>query len=103
MANEPDSRRPRAAAPQALPEAAKGVACVRGSNASWPHRGAKAVGPSGNVHSWIQDKGEPDDRDYTSADPQLGARGPEVSAIGFGAWAIGGPHSRNGEPIGWGA
>jgi aryl-alcohol dehydrogenase-like predicted oxidoreductase len=33
---------------------------------------------------------------------RLGTNGPEVSAIGFGSWAIGGPHSRNGEPIGWG-
>ncbi len=32
----------------------------------------------------------------------LGRSGLEVSAIGFGSWAIGGPHSRNGEPIGWG-
>ncbi|GAA2758360.1 aldo/keto reductase [Actinopolymorpha rutila] len=32
----------------------------------------------------------------------LGRSGLEVSAIGFGCWAIGGPHSRNGEPIGWG-
>ncbi|MFC7624228.1 aldo/keto reductase [Microlunatus sp. GCM10028923] len=33
---------------------------------------------------------------------RLGADGPEVSAIGFGAWAIGGPASREGQPIGWG-
>ncbi|MFD2081277.1 Predicted oxidoreductase [Actinopolymorpha cephalotaxi] len=32
----------------------------------------------------------------------LGRSGLEVSAIGFGCWAIGGPHSRNGDPIGWG-
>ncbi|GAB3761035.1 aldo/keto reductase [Microlunatus parietis] len=33
---------------------------------------------------------------------RLGTDGPEVSAIGFGAWAIGGPASRDGRPIGWG-
>ena len=33
---------------------------------------------------------------------QLGASGPSISAIGFGSWAIGGPHSRDGQPIGWG-
>jgi aryl-alcohol dehydrogenase-like predicted oxidoreductase len=33
---------------------------------------------------------------------RLGANGPEVSAVGFGCWAIGGPHTRDGEPIGWG-
>jgi aryl-alcohol dehydrogenase-like predicted oxidoreductase len=32
----------------------------------------------------------------------LGPGGPPVSAIGFGAWAIGGPASRDGRPIGWG-
>ncbi|GAB3425320.1 aldo/keto reductase [Flindersiella endophytica] len=32
----------------------------------------------------------------------LGRSGLEVSAIGFGCWAIGGPHSRDGNPIGWG-
>jgi aryl-alcohol dehydrogenase-like predicted oxidoreductase len=32
----------------------------------------------------------------------LGRSGPAVSAIGLGAWAIGGPHSRDGKPIGWG-
>jgi aryl-alcohol dehydrogenase-like predicted oxidoreductase len=32
----------------------------------------------------------------------LGSTGPSVSAIGFGSWAIGGPHTRAGEPIGWG-
>lgn len=32
----------------------------------------------------------------------LGKSGVEVSAIGFGSWAIGGPHWRNGAPIGWG-
>lgn len=34
---------------------------------------------------------------------RLGSAGPLVSAIGFGSWAIGGPHSRDGQPIGWGA
>jgi aryl-alcohol dehydrogenase-like predicted oxidoreductase len=34
---------------------------------------------------------------------RLGPDGPPVSAIGFGAWAIGGPASRDGRPIGWGA
>jgi aryl-alcohol dehydrogenase-like predicted oxidoreductase len=40
----------------------------------------------------------------SSAPPfrRLGPDGPEVSAIGFGAWAIGGPASRDGRPIGWG-
>ena len=33
---------------------------------------------------------------------KLGPMGPVVSAVGFGSWAIGGPHTRNGEPIGWG-
>lgn len=33
---------------------------------------------------------------------RLGSTGPDVSAIGFGAWAIGGPASRDGRPIGWG-
>ncbi|HEX3815097.1 MAG TPA: aldo/keto reductase [Mycobacteriales bacterium] len=37
-----------------------------------------------------------------SARRTLGANGPEVSAIGFGCWAIGGPHTRDGQPIGWG-
>lgn len=32
----------------------------------------------------------------------LGVGGTPVSAIGFGCWAIGGPHWRNGDPIGWG-
>lgn len=35
-------------------------------------------------------------------DRALGPNGPLVSAIGFGAWAIGGPASRDGRPIGWG-
>lgn len=33
---------------------------------------------------------------------QLGSNGPEVSAVGFGCWAIGGQLSRDGSPIGWG-
>lgn len=33
----------------------------------------------------------------------LGRSGLEVSALGMGCWAIGGPHSRNGSPVGWGA
>jgi len=37
-----------------------------------------------------------------SARRPLGVDGLTVSPIGFGCWAIGGPHSRNGEPIGWG-
>lgn len=32
----------------------------------------------------------------------LGRSGVEVSALGMGCWAIGGPHSRNGNPVGWG-
>jgi aryl-alcohol dehydrogenase-like predicted oxidoreductase len=32
----------------------------------------------------------------------LGKSGIEVSAIGFGCWAIGGPFSRDGSPAGWG-
>ena len=38
----------------------------------------------------------------TTARRTLGAIGPEISAIGFGCWAIGGPHTRDGQPIGWG-
>jgi aryl-alcohol dehydrogenase-like predicted oxidoreductase len=38
----------------------------------------------------------------TTAQRTLGKNGPSVSAIGFGSWAIGGPHWRNGDPIGWG-
>ncbi|SDS83503.1 aldo/keto reductase [Microlunatus soli] len=37
-----------------------------------------------------------------TAPRSLGAEGSPVSAIGFGCWAIGGPHWRNGDPIGWG-
>ena len=33
---------------------------------------------------------------------QLGRAGIEVNAIGMGCWAIGGPFSRGGVPIGWG-
>ena len=33
----------------------------------------------------------------------LGTSGVEVSALGLGCWAIGGPHSRRGNPVGWGA
>jgi aryl-alcohol dehydrogenase-like predicted oxidoreductase len=33
----------------------------------------------------------------------LGANGSRVSALGMGCWAIGGPHSRGGAPVGWGA
>ncbi|MCW3062213.1 MAG: Aldo/keto reductase [Capsulimonas sp.] len=32
----------------------------------------------------------------------LGRSGVEVSALGMGCWAIGGPHARNGNPVGWG-
>ncbi len=32
----------------------------------------------------------------------LGRSGIEVSAIGFGCWAIGGPFTRDGSPAGWG-
>ncbi|GLW10997.1 aldo/keto reductase [Microtetraspora sp. NBRC 13810] len=32
----------------------------------------------------------------------LGGSGIEVGAIGFGAWAIGGPFTANGKPAGWG-
>ena len=33
---------------------------------------------------------------------KLGRSGVEVSALGMGCWAIGGPHSRGGNPVGWG-
>ena len=33
---------------------------------------------------------------------KLGRSGVEVSALGMGCWAIGGPHSRGGSPVGWG-
>jgi len=32
----------------------------------------------------------------------IAGSGMEVSAIGLGCWAIGGPYQRNGEPMGWG-
>ena len=32
----------------------------------------------------------------------LGRSGIEVAAIGMGCWAIGGPFTRRGEPVGWG-
>ncbi|MBV9469885.1 MAG: aldo/keto reductase [Abitibacteriaceae bacterium] len=32
----------------------------------------------------------------------LGRSGVEVSALGMGCWAIGGPHARQGSPVGWG-
>lgn len=33
---------------------------------------------------------------------KLGVDGPEVSAMGFGCWAIGGPFAFDGRPAGWG-
>jgi len=33
---------------------------------------------------------------------KLGRSGIEVSALGMGCWAIGGPHAREGKPVGWG-
>jgi aryl-alcohol dehydrogenase-like predicted oxidoreductase len=33
---------------------------------------------------------------------RLGQSGPEISALGMGCWAIGGPHARQGRPVGWG-
>jgi len=33
---------------------------------------------------------------------RLGRSGIEVSALGMGCWAIGGPFTRDGEPVGWG-
>jgi aryl-alcohol dehydrogenase-like predicted oxidoreductase len=38
-----------------------------------------------------------------TADRSLGTGGPTVSALGMGCWAIGGPHARQGNPVGWGA
>lgn len=38
----------------------------------------------------------------TAGQRSLGAGGPEVSALGMGCWAIGGPHARQGSPVGWG-
>lgn len=34
---------------------------------------------------------------------RLGKDGPEVSAMGLGCWAIGGPWKFDGRPAGWGA
>jgi aryl-alcohol dehydrogenase-like predicted oxidoreductase len=34
---------------------------------------------------------------------KLGSSGIEVSAVGFGCWAIGGPFTAGGKPAGWGA
>jgi len=34
---------------------------------------------------------------------ELGAGGHLVSALGMGCWAIGGPHARQGSPVGWGS
>ena len=42
------------------------------------------------------------DNALTTHRRELGSSGLEVSAIGFGCWAIGGPHTRDGNPIGWG-
>jgi aryl-alcohol dehydrogenase-like predicted oxidoreductase len=33
----------------------------------------------------------------------LGIDGPSISALGMGCWAIGGPHARQGSPVGWGS
>src|SRR5918992_216834 len=33
---------------------------------------------------------------------ELGEGGPEVSAMGLGCWAIGGPYEFDGRPAGWG-
>jgi aryl-alcohol dehydrogenase-like predicted oxidoreductase len=38
-----------------------------------------------------------------TAPRSLGSGGTSVSALGMGCWAIGGPHSRQGSPVGWGA
>src|SRR4051794_1272051 len=37
-----------------------------------------------------------------AAQRSLGAGGTAVSALGMGCWAIGGPHARQGRPVGWG-
>lgn len=34
---------------------------------------------------------------------KLGRSGIEISALGMGCWAIGGPHNRGGNPVGWGS
>ncbi len=33
---------------------------------------------------------------------RLGRGGPEVSGLGLGCWAIGGPFWRGANPVGWG-
>ena len=38
----------------------------------------------------------------SSGDAYRDVAGRAVSAIGFGTWAMGGPHTRNGQAIGWG-
>ncbi|MFI6825508.1 aldo/keto reductase [Kribbella sp. NPDC050241] len=43
-----------------------------------------------------------EDRMTKAAQRSLGDGGPEVSALGMGCWAIGGPHARQGSPVGWG-
>jgi len=43
-----------------------------------------------------------EDRMTTAVRRSLGDGGPEVSALGMGCWAIGGPHARQGSPVGWG-
>jgi aryl-alcohol dehydrogenase-like predicted oxidoreductase len=37
-----------------------------------------------------------------AAQRSLGVGGTAVSALGMGCWAIGGPHARQGSPVGWG-
>jgi aryl-alcohol dehydrogenase-like predicted oxidoreductase len=37
-----------------------------------------------------------------AAQRSLGSGGTAVSALGMGCWAIGGPHARQGSPVGWG-
>lgn len=39
----------------------------------------------------------------TTTTRKFGGNGPDVSAIGLGCWAIGGPFSFEGKPDGWGA
>src|SRR5690242_13538027 len=43
------------------------------------------------------------DETMTDMRRRLGSGGPEISSLGMGCWAIGGPHSRDGAPIGWGS